>query len=86
MCHYIEGNRWAAKRIETLHHMLKGVGFDSRRLSLRWLEPDDGAQFVEVVREFVDEIEYLGPTILVDTGQSLGASPQGQLLPSGQSV
>ncbi|MGB9300082.1 MAG: hydrogenase iron-sulfur subunit [Anaerolineae bacterium] len=86
MCHYIEGNRWAAKRIETLHHMLKGVGFDSRRLSLRWLEPDDGAQFVEVVREFVDEIEYLGPTILVDTGQSLGASPEGQLLPSGRSV
>lgn len=86
MCHYIEGNRWAAQRIEALHHMLKGAGFDSRRLSLRWLKPDDGAQFVEVVREFVDEIEYLGPTIIVDTGQSLGASPQGQLLPSGESV
>jgi len=86
MCHYIEGNKWAAKRIETLHHMLKGAGFDTRRLSLRWLEPDDGAQFVEVVREFVDEIQYLGPTIIVDTGQRLGASPQGQLLPSGESV
>jgi heterodisulfide reductase subunit A len=86
MCHYIEGNNWAAKRIDTLHHMLKSAGFDTRRLSLRWFKPDDGAQFVEAVREFVDEIEYLGPTILVDTGQSLGASPQGQLLPSGQSV
>jgi hypothetical protein len=50
------------------------------------LKPDDGARFVEVVREFVDEIEYLGPTMLVETGQSLVASPQGQLLPSGQSV
>ncbi|HUS70884.1 MAG TPA: hydrogenase iron-sulfur subunit [Anaerolineae bacterium] len=86
MCHYVEGNRWAVERIETLHHMLKGAGFDARRLSLRWLKPDDGAQFVEVLRDFLDEIEYLGPTIPVDTRQSLGASPQGQLLPSGQSV
>jgi len=86
MCHYIEGNRWAANRIATLRHMLKGAGFDARRLSLRWLKPDDGAQFVEVVREFVDEVQYLGPTILLDRDPSLGLSPQGQLLCSEQSV
>jgi heterodisulfide reductase subunit A len=86
MCHYIEGNRWAAKRIETLHNMLKGAGFDARRLSLQWLKPDDGAQFVKVVREFVDEIEYLGAMFLVETGHSLGAGLPGQARPSGQSV
>jgi heterodisulfide reductase subunit A len=86
MCHYNEGNRRAAGRIETLHKMLKGVGFDARRLRLQWFRPDDGAQFVKVVREFVDEIEYLGPTMLVDTSQSLGVGPQGQPRRSGQSV
>lgn len=86
MCHYVEGNSWAAKRIETLRNMLKGAGFDSRRLSLQWLKPDDGARFVEVVRQFVDEIGYLGPALVAHTDQSLGASTQRKSLHSGQPV
>jgi heterodisulfide reductase subunit A len=86
MCHYTEGNMWAAKRMETLHDLLKGAGFDTRRLGLRWFRPDDAEQFVEVVRKFVEEVEYLGPTTLVDGGQGTGVCPPGQLVRCGQSL
>jgi heterodisulfide reductase subunit A len=86
MCHYTEGNKWAAKRIETLHDLMKGAGFDTRRLTLQWLEPDDGAQFVKVVKEFVDEIEYLGAATLVVHDQSVAAGSQREPSPFGQLV
>ncbi len=61
-CHYVEGNEWAEARVESLRRMLKETGFDPRRLHLEWFKPDDADAFVEVVKEFTDEIEYLGPT------------------------
>jgi heterodisulfide reductase subunit A len=64
MCHYVEGNQYAEERIEMLQRMLKEAGFDPRRLKLRWFKPDDAEKFVEAVKEFTDEIEYLDPTDL----------------------
>jgi heterodisulfide reductase subunit A len=62
MCHYVRGNEWASERVENLHGLLKEAGFDPRRLRLEWLRPDDAEKFVEVVTEFTEEMEYLGPT------------------------
>jgi heterodisulfide reductase subunit A len=62
MCHYVEGNRWAEARVENLRGLLKEAGFDPRRLRLEWLKPDDAEKFADLVTEFTDEIEYLGPT------------------------
>lgn len=62
MCHYVEGNGWAERRFEALRKMLKDGGFDPRRLRLEWFRPDDAEKFVEMVTDFTDEIEYLGPT------------------------
>jgi heterodisulfide reductase subunit A len=62
MCHYVEGNQWAEERVENLRDLLKQAGFDPRRLRLEWLMPDDAEKFVELVSDFTDEIEYLGPT------------------------
>ncbi|MGB3906383.1 MAG: hydrogenase iron-sulfur subunit [Anaerolineae bacterium] len=62
VCHYVEGNEWAEARVENLRRMLKEAGFDPRRLHLEWFKPDNADAFVEVVKEFTDEIEYLGST------------------------
>lgn len=64
MCHYVKGNEYAEERVEMLQKMLKEAGFDPRRLRLQWFKPDDAGKFVEAVKEFVDEIEYLGPSSL----------------------
>ncbi len=64
MCHYVEGNQYAEGRVESLQKMLREAGFDPRRLRLEWFRPDDAQAFVEAVKEFTDEIEYLGPTAL----------------------
>ncbi len=82
MCHYVNGNRWAAERVELLGRMLKHAGFDSRRLRLEWFKPDDAEQFVGTVRDFADEIEYLGPTGEVVADQSHWATVGGELLVS----
>ena len=60
MCHYVGGNERAEARVEGLRKMLKEAGFDPRRLHLEWFRPDDAEKFVEVVKEFTDEIDYLG--------------------------
>ncbi len=60
MCHYVLGNQFAEKRFEALRKMLSEVGFDARRLRLGWFKPDDGQAFVDSVKGFTEEIEYLG--------------------------
>jgi heterodisulfide reductase subunit A len=82
MCHYVEGNKWAAERVETLGRMLKRAGFDSRRLRLEWFKADDAEQFVKVVREFSDDIEYLGTW----ADERRGASRREELLVSESSL
>lgn len=62
MCHYVDGNRWATERVEALGKMLDAAGFDRRRLRLEWFRPDDAEQFVEILKGFTEETEYLGPT------------------------
>ncbi|MDH4208182.1 MAG: hydrogenase iron-sulfur subunit, partial [Anaerolineae bacterium] len=62
VCHYVEGNQWAQTRTDQLREMLKETGFDPRRLRLEWFKPDDAERFVGTVKEFTDDIEYLGPT------------------------
>jgi heterodisulfide reductase subunit A len=86
MCHYVEGNRWAARRLETLNRMLDRAGFDCRRLRLQWFKPDDAEQFVETVSEFAEEIEYLGPTGFGPAYPIWTTLPVGGSRPRGESV
>lgn len=62
MCHYVDGNKHARERVERLQKMLEQAGFDPRRLRMEWFKPDDAHRFVEVVKEFTEDVEYLGPT------------------------
>lgn len=59
-CHYMNGNRHAQERINTLRELLAEHGFDQRRLRLEWIVPDDPQDFVSKITDFVSLVEALG--------------------------
>lgn len=61
-CHYVDGNRHAQKRIDTLRRLLAESGFDPRRLRLEWITPDDPRDFVGKITDFTNLIRALGPS------------------------
>jgi heterodisulfide reductase subunit A len=60
-CHYVDGNRHARQRIDTLRDMLAASGFDPRRLRLEWIAPDDAHAFVDKIADFTSLVRALGP-------------------------
>jgi heterodisulfide reductase subunit A len=63
-CHYVNGNRYAQERISTLRGLLAESGFDSRRLRLEWITPDDPHDFVGKITDFTNLVRALGPSLL----------------------
>ena len=61
-CHYVNGNRYAQERINTLRGLLAESGFDSRRLCLEWITPDDPYDFVSKITDFTALVQALGPS------------------------
>lgn len=61
-CHYVNGNLYAQRRINTLGEMLTESGFDPRRLCLEWITPDDPYDFVGKITRFTDLVRALGPS------------------------
>jgi heterodisulfide reductase subunit A len=61
-CHYVNGNRFAQERIDTLRQQLTASGFDARRLSLAWITPDDPQDFVGKITDFTNLIRALSPS------------------------
>lgn len=59
-CHYVDGNRHAQERIDTLRGMLASRGFDQRRLRLEWVTPDDPHDFANKITDFAQLIQALG--------------------------
>lgn len=62
-CHYVDGNRYASQRIDTLGSLLAESGFDPRRLRLEWITPDDAQDFVDKIADFTSLIRALGPSL-----------------------
>ena len=60
-CHYLEGNIYAAKRIELVRYLLEISGIGQDRLHLRWVSATEGQQFAEYVTELTDLLRQLGP-------------------------
>ena len=60
-CHYKDGNYKTARRIPLLKKMLTDMGISERRLRLEWISAAEGNKFVEVAKEFTEEIRNLGP-------------------------
>jgi heterodisulfide reductase subunit A2 len=61
-CHYIDGNRNAKERYDSLRRLLAQSGFDPRRLRLEWIRPDDACDFVTKITDFVTLVRALGPS------------------------
>lgn len=61
-CHYINGNRHAAERMDLLRTLLTDRGFDPRRLHLAWIKPDQPQEFVSKVTAFTQLVKALSPS------------------------
>jgi coenzyme F420-reducing hydrogenase delta subunit len=59
-CHFFGGNRFVQDRFHNLRDLLKGFGFDPRRLQLEWITPDDPNDFVEKITNFTNLVGALG--------------------------
>ncbi|MCD6484923.1 MAG: hydrogenase iron-sulfur subunit [Candidatus Odinarchaeota archaeon] len=60
-CHYINGNLKARRRVAVIKTILKTLGLDERRVRLEWISASEGKKFVDVVKDFTEEIRKLGP-------------------------
>lgn len=60
-CHYISGNVWAKKRVESLRRVLEGMGISGERLRLEWISAAEGQKFAELIRDMDDKLKALGP-------------------------
>jgi F420-non-reducing hydrogenase iron-sulfur subunit len=60
-CHYQTGNYKARRRIAILKTIVKGFGFDSDRLWLRWISASEGKLFADTVNEMVQVLKERGP-------------------------
>ena len=55
-CHYQEGNYFARRRMRVAEELLDFLGFDRRRLRLRWVSASEGAKWAEVVDGFIADV------------------------------
>lgn len=60
-CHYIAGNYKTRKRIMLLEKLLEQFGIEKGRVRLEWISASEGERFVDVAKEFVEQIKTLGP-------------------------
>ncbi len=81
-CHYLTGNFQAEKKINLTRKLLDMAEIGSERLLLDWVSAGEGERFSQVVRQFVQKIQGLGPFSL-DQGtkerlQAVKASLEGE--------
>ncbi len=67
-CHYMTGNYEAEMKYQLLKSLLTYVGLDNR-ISLEWVSASEGIKFAEVVTNFTNTIQKLGPSPLKKEGQ-----------------
>ncbi len=60
-CHYHEGNYKCLRRFTLLQKYIKQMGIDIDRLALEWISASEGKQFSELVNDFTNTIQKMGP-------------------------
>lgn len=60
-CHYAVGNLYARRRLEVLKRMLPFMGIDTERFHYTWVSASEGQRWQQVVTEFSEQIQRLGP-------------------------
>ncbi len=61
-CHYISGNLQAERKIELTQKLLSLTDLENGRLRLEWVSAAEGQRFAQVVNDFTQQIQDLGPT------------------------
>jgi F420-non-reducing hydrogenase iron-sulfur subunit len=60
-CHYLTGNIQAERKINLTRKLFETAGIGSERILLDWVSAGEGERFAQVVRQFVEKIQNLGP-------------------------
>jgi F420-non-reducing hydrogenase iron-sulfur subunit len=60
-CHYISGNYETELKMKMLSKVLSKINF-SERLRLDWVSASEGARFAQLVSDFTEYIQKLGPS------------------------
>jgi len=60
-CHYSEGNFKAMRRHPMLMNLLEQFGIERGRVRLEWISASEGELFAQVVTEFTEQLQKLGP-------------------------
>lgn len=67
-CHYVSGNEKTQVRVESVMQMLDTLGIETERVKLAWISASEGQRFAQIVTEFVEHIQKLGPNGFVEEG------------------
>ena len=60
-CHYVEGNFKTVRRMPLLFKMAEQFGINPARLKFEFVSASEGAELTEIVQEFSEELEKIGP-------------------------
>ena len=61
-CHYNVGNYRTRRRIPLLKIMISQFGLEPSRLQLEWVSASEGERFQQIVTNFIQHIQELGPS------------------------
>ncbi len=61
-CHYISGNIKAEERIRKVKRWLEEAGLEPERLRLEWVSAGEGKKMAQVMKDFTEQLEKLGPS------------------------
>ncbi len=69
-CHFIDGNLFAKKRVNTTRDMLEELGLEKERLRMVNISASMARPFTDIVNDMVATIKKLGPSPLAQTVSS----------------
>jgi F420-non-reducing hydrogenase iron-sulfur subunit len=64
MCHYLEGNYNAERRVDYVKSLLDEIGIGGQRLEIYFFDAADGPKFAQAVQEMTQRAFELGPNPL----------------------
>ena len=67
-CHYQTGNLKAQSRITLTRKLLDQFGIEPERLHLEWISASEGVKFAQVVTDFTEKIQSIGPNPIKGNG------------------
>jgi F420-non-reducing hydrogenase iron-sulfur subunit len=60
-CHYEKGNYNARRRFALAKKVIESLGLESDRIRLSWISASEGQRFQQVITEFTEKIQNMGP-------------------------